>query len=326
MSFLDESVLTLSIVVPALNEEENIPELYAKIVEAMEDLDERSFEIVFVDDGSTDGTFGVMKELADNDQRVRVIRLRTNMGKSAGYSVGFAMAQGDVVVTMDADLQDDPSEIGKFLEKLAEGYDMVTGWKYRGKGSVGRALPSRLFNRVVSTATGLGLHDFNCPFKAYRREILQDLNLYGELYRFIPALLHTRGYKIGEMKVENLPRKYGESKFGLERFMRGYLDLITVLFITRYDQSPLYLFGYAGTLLFAAGFLLDAVLTIRGVFFNGEIAHTAALLLGSLRMLLGVQIFAIGLVSDLVVSRERRDLNYYPIQEVLGIEDVDTRI
>jgi glycosyltransferase involved in cell wall biosynthesis len=326
MNSPDEASVALSIVVPALNEEENVPELYARIVKAMEDLDENSYEIVFVDDGSTDGTFGVMEDLAGADQRVRVVRFRTNMGKSAGYSVGFSVAQGAVVITMDADLQDDPLEIGKFLEKLAEGYDSVTGWKYRGKGSIGRALPSRIFNRVVSLATGLGLHDINCPFKAYRREILKDLNLYGELYRFIPALLHNRGYKIAEIRVENLPRKYGKSKFGFERFMRGYLDLITVLFITRYDQSPLYLFGYAGTLLFAAGFLLDAFLTIRGVFFTGEIAHTAALLLGILLMLLGVQMFATGLVSDLVVSRERRDQDFYPIQEMLGITDADTRV
>jgi glycosyltransferase involved in cell wall biosynthesis len=323
MASADQALTDLSIIVPAFNEEESIPEVYLKIVHALEAVHEGSYEIVFIDDGSTDGTFKAMKELADSDSQVKVVSFRTNMGKSAGYSVGFKLARGEVVITMDADLQDDPSEIGKFLKKLAEGYDMVTGWKYRGKGSPSRSIPSKLFNRVVAMVTGLELHDFNCPFKAYRREVLRDLNLYGELYRFIPVLLFSRGYQIAEIRVDNLPRKHGKSKFGLERFMRGYLDLITVLFITRYDQSPLYLFGYAGTLLFVIGFLLDAYLTVRGVFFTGRIAHTAALLLGILLMLLGVQLFATGLVSDLVVSRERRNLGYYPIRKVLGIEHVD---
>lgn len=325
MNSEEDTSLDLSIVLPALNEQDNIAELYARIVEALENLQEGSYEIIFVDDGSTDGTFQVMKELAGQDDRVRVARFRKNMGKAAGYSVGFRMARGDVTITMDADLQDDPSEIGKFLDKLTEGYDVVTGWKHRGKGSPSRALPSKIFNLVVARMTGLKLHDFNCPFKAYRHHVLQDLNLYGELYRFIPVLLHNRGYKIAEIQVENHPRKHGKSKYGLERFMRGYLDLITILFITRYDQSPLYLFGYMGTLLFVAGFLLDAFLTIRGVFFTGQVAHTAALLLGILLMLLGVQLFAVGLVSDLIVSRERRDLGFYPIEQTLGRDHVDRR-
>jgi glycosyltransferase involved in cell wall biosynthesis len=326
MSSADRQLPALSIVVPALNEEKSISELYFSIAQAMEGLDEIAYEIIFIDDGSTDGTLGAMEKLAGDDDRLQIVSFRTNMGKAAGYSVGFRIAQGEVVVTMDADLQDDPSEIGKLLEKLDEGYDMVTGWKYRGKGSASRALPSRIFNCVVSMVTGLRLHDFNCPLKAYRRDILQDLNLYGELYRFIPVLLYNRGYRIAEIKVENLPRKHGKSHFGFERFMRGYLDLITVLFITRYDQSPLYLFGYAGTLLFILGFVLDAFLTIRGVFFTGKIAHTAALLLGILLMLLGVQIFAVGLVSDLIVSRERRGIEYYPIQKTVGFNDVDDRV
>ena len=307
----------LSIVIPVLDEEKNIPELYGKIVNALHGLGESSYEIIFIDDGSTDDTLGMLERLHTEDSSVKIVKFRTNLGKAAAYSVGFMKAQGDIVITMDGDLQDDPTEIGKFLDKIEEGYDVVTGWKHRGKGPMAKKLPSKFFNRVVSIVTGLKLHDFNCPFKAYRHHVLKNLRIYGELYRFIPVLLYTKGYRIAEIKVENHPRKYGRSKYGCGRFMRGFLDLITVVFITQYDQSPLYLFGYAGTLLFAVGFLIDAILTFQGLFITGRVGHTALLLLGILLMILGVQLFATGLLGDLVISRQRQDLDSYAIEKTV---------
>jgi hypothetical protein len=203
------------------------------------------------------------------------------------------------------------------IEAMSEGYDVVVGWKYKGKGPVARAWPSRIFNFIVSRTTNLALNDFNCPFKAYRHYVIKDLHIYGELHRFIPVLLHHRGYRIQEIKVENYPRKHGTSKYGLERFMRGFLDLTTVLFITRYNESPLYLFGLGGITLFSVGFLIDLFLTIRGVFFTGQIGHTAMLIFGVLLMILGVQLFALGLTVDLSISRESRRLDYYPIRTIL---------
>ncbi len=200
---------------------------------------------------------------------------------------------------------------------MAEGYDVVAGWKYQGKGKATRALPSRFFNKIVSSTTGLHLNDFNCPFKAYRHYVLKDIRIYGELHRFIPVLLHNKGYRIKEIKVQNRPRKHGTSKYGFERFMRGYLDLATVLFLTRYTESPLYLYGYGGSLLFLIGFMIDLFLTVRGVFFTGVIGHTAMLIFGVLLMLLGVQLFAVGFIADLMISRERRSLDSYPIRTVL---------
>lgn len=305
----------ISVVVPVHNEAGSVEELYQRTA-AVLDTNRLDWELIYVDDGSEDDTFSHLEELHASDCRVKVITFRRNMGKAAAYSAGFLRARGEVVITMDGDLQDDPAEIPKFLEAI-EGSDVVVGWKYEGKGAVDRAWPSRFFNFVLSRMTSLKLHDFNCPFKAYRRYVLKDLHIYGELHRFIPVLLQHRGYQIKEIKVKNLPRSYGRSKYGLERYVRGALDMITVLFITRYNESPLYLFGLAGGLLFAVGFLIDLFLTVRGIFFTGRIGHTAMLIFGVLLMILGIQLFAIGLTVDLTISRERRTLDYYPIRTIL---------
>lgn len=317
MKPITQPKLDVSIVVPAYNEEANVAELYRRVAGVM-DQTAREWELLFVDDGSQDATFSKLEELHALDNRVKVISFRRNMGKAAAYSAGFLTAQGDVVITMDADLQDDPAEIPQFLEAIAEGYDVVAGWKHEGKGKAERAWPSRFFNLVVSKVTKISLHDFNCPFKAYRHYVLKDIHIYGELHRFIPALLHNKGYRIKEIKVKNLPRQHGRSKYGFERYMRGFLDLITVMFLTRYNESPLYLFGFSGVLLFLAGFSIDLFLTIRGLFFTGQVGHTAMLILGVLLMLLGVQLFAVGLIADLIISRETRSLDYYPIRSFLA--------
>lgn len=313
--------LEITIVVPVFNEEENVEELYQRTMAVLDGL-EKSWELIYVDDGSSDATFTRLEELHQQDNRVKVVSFRRNMGKAAAYSAGFMSATGDIIITMDGDLQDDPAEIPKFIDAMNEGYDVVAGWKYRGKGEassqLGRGIPSKLFNTTVSSFSKLELHDFNCPFKAYRHYVLKDLRIYGELHRFIPVLLYNKGYRIKEIKVENYPRKHGTSKYGLERFMRGYLDLATVLFLTRYNESPLYLYGYSGSLMFISGFMIDLFLVIRGIFFADTIGHTAMLLFGILLMLLGVQLFAVGLIADLIVSRESRTLNSYPIRTTLS--------
>jgi glycosyltransferase involved in cell wall biosynthesis len=323
MKHLAQPKLDVSIIVPVFNEEDNVEELYRRVRNVMQNITPK-WEIIFVDDGSRDSTFAKLQQLHSADNRLKVVSFRRNMGKAAAYSAGFLTAQGDAIITMDGDLQDDPAEIPLFLEALAEGYDVVAGWKHEGKGKAERAWPSRFFNLVVSSVTKIKLHDFNCPFKAYRHYVLQDIHIYGELHRFIPALLNSKGYRIKEIKVSNLPRQHGSSKYGFERYLRGFLDLITVMFLTKYNESPLYLFGLSGVLLFLTGFSIDLFLTIRGLFFTGQIGHTAMLIFGVLLMLLGVQLFAVGLIADLIISRETRSLAYYPIRDFLGDTAVDS--
>ena len=225
----------LSFVLPVYNEQESLTTLHRRIAEVMSGRSE-SFEMVFVDDGSTDGSIDVLTGLHRQDPRVKVVQLRRNFGKSAAYSAGFERARGEFIITMDTDLQDDPAEIPAFLDKLDQGFDVVSGWKYEGKGALEKSLPSRFFNGVVRRATGIPLHDFNCPFKAYRRDVLREIHIYGELHRFIPVLAHSRGFTIVEIKIKNLPRQFGQSKYGLKRYVRGMLDLMTVMFITRFAQ------------------------------------------------------------------------------------------
>ena len=242
----------ISFVLPVYNEHESLRTLHGKITEVMRGRPER-FEMLFVDDGSTDASPDVLTELHLEDPAVRVVQFRRNFGKSAAYTAGFARARGEIIVTLDTDLQDDPSEIPAFLDTLSQGFDVVTGWKHEGKGPLEKSLPSRLFNGVVRRATGIPLHDFNCPFKAYRREVLQEFRIYGELHRFIPVLAHSKGFTIAEIKIKNLPRQYGQSKYGLKRYLRGLLDLMTVLFVTRFANRPMHLLGLAGLVTTAMG-------------------------------------------------------------------------
>ena len=322
------SKLDVSVVVPVLNEEDNVEELYRRTAVAL-DKQVHSWEMIYVDDGSQDATFARLEKMHHQDGRVKVVSFRRNQGKAAAYTAGFLCADGEIIITMDGDLQDDPAEIPKFLAAMDEGYDVVSGWKYRGKGEassqLGRGLPSRMFNIIVARMSGLYLNDFNCPFKAYRHYVLKDLHIYGELHRFIPVLLHNKGYRIKQIKVENYPRQHGISKYGFERFMRGYLDLATVLFLTRYTESPLYFYGYGGSLLFLTGFFIDLFLTVRGLFFTGVIGHTALLIFGVLLMVLGIQLFAIGFIADLIISRDRRNIDSYPIRTILAQSRSDKR-
>jgi glycosyltransferase involved in cell wall biosynthesis len=300
----------ISLVLPVFDEEGNLRELHAKIDAAMRAVGE-PYEILFIDDGSRDGSARILEELQRSDRCVRVVQLRRNFGKAAAYSAGFDHARGAIVITMDADLQDDPAEIPLFLDAIAAGHDMVVGWKHEGKGPIGKSLPSRLFNRVVKWITGIPLHDFNCPFKAYRSEVLREIHVYGELHRYIPVLAHARGFSLAEIKVRNLPRKAGRSKYGIERYLRGMLDLLTISFITRFARRPMHLIGLGGILAcltgvaIVGGIVLAHLLYITGVVADESwnIHDRPALSLGVLMIVVGVQLFSIGLLGELVVTK-----------------------
>ena len=310
--------LDISVVVPVFNEEQSLAPLCEKLLHVLPDITDR-FEIIFIDDGSTDGSPVVLEELHRQQSRVRVIQFRRNLGKSAALSVGFSASRGNVIITMDADLQDDPEEIPKFLETLDQGYDLVSGWKYPRLDPPSKTLPSAVFNWTTRMMTGLPLHDLNCGFKAYRREVTEELHIHGELYRYIPVLAHWRGFKITEIKVHHYPRQYGESKYGLERFSRGFLDLLTVLFLNRYNRRPLHLFGWIGLLTVLVGLVSLAYLSILWLEGVRPIGTRPLLSFGVLFVFMGIQFISFGLLAELVtqtLSSARED--DYPIKRKLG--------
>ena len=314
-----ETQLGISVVVPVYNEEQSLRPLYDALTAALERLGQ-SYEIVFVDDGSRDGSFATLKALHDQDQRIRVIRFRRNFGKTPALVAGFSYARGETVFTMDADLQDDPEEMAKFLEKLDEGYDLVSGWKYPRHDPFTKTFPSFFFNRMVSVTTGVRLHDINCGFKAYRREVLDDVKLYGELHRFIPVLAHDRGFRVTEVKVRHHKRKYGKSKFGARRFLRGFLDLIMVLFLKQYLQTPLRLFGAIGLFSTVAGILVDLYVVLdRFLPFGSheEIHNRPLLFVGILLLIFGISFILTGLQSEMIRHFAYRPNDEYSIRQVL---------
>lgn len=304
--------LDLSFVVPFLDENDSIKALYAGIVENCEALG-KSFEIIFVDDGSRDGGACIVRDLAQHDSRISLIRFRRNFGKSAALSAGFSAARGTIVFTMDADLQDDPSELPRFIAVIESGADVVSGWKQFRHDPVDKTLPSRLFNAAVNRVFGLRLHDHNCGFKAYRAEALTELNLYGELHRFVPALLFARGFNIVELPVTHHPRRFGKSKFGAGRLIKGALDLMTVSLTTRYGARPLHLFGGAGLVLAMFGFAILFYLSAIWMLDMGAIGGRPLLMLGMLLMLLGSQLVGTGLLGELLLSRTIREQDKYVV-------------
>jgi glycosyltransferase involved in cell wall biosynthesis len=291
----------ISIVVPLHNEERSIALLYEELQAALDPLGQ-AWDIVFVDDGSTDGSFAALTRLHSAHDNVHVVRLRRNFGKAAALATGFAHAQGETVVTIDADLQDDPAEIPRLLVKLDEGFDLVTGWKTRRRDPLRRRVLSRIFNWVTGRVSGLRLHDMNCGLKAYRSEVLHGLRLYGELHRFIPVLAHYRGFRIAELPVNHRPREHGRSRYGVERYVRGFLDLLTVSFIGRYRHRPLHLFGGLGLVLGAAGLAILVYLTIVK-FLGHAIGERPLLTLGVLLVVVGLQFFSLGLISEMLTSQ-----------------------
>jgi glycosyltransferase involved in cell wall biosynthesis len=306
----------VSVLVPVLDEAETVEELAARVAAVLDRLG-RSFEIVFIDDGSSDGTPDRVRAARERDPRVRLIRLRRNFGKAAALSAGFDHSHGAILVTMDGDLQDDPEEIPRFLEALEDGkLDLVSGWKRQRQDPASKRLPSRLFNWATRRLAQVDLHDFNCGFKAYRREVLGEIAVYGELHRYIPVLASRRGFAVGEIEVHHHPRLHGVSKYGWDRLYKGLLDLITVLFITRYTRRPLHLFGTAGLLFLSAGFAINlylAILWARGA----HLSSRPLLLLGVLLMLLGIQVLTTGLIGEMITLKNFRRRDSYSVKERL---------
>jgi glycosyltransferase involved in cell wall biosynthesis len=292
---------SISVVIPVHDEERSVALLLDEIRSALEPLD-RTWEAIFVDDGSTDGTFSALTRLYAHNDEVRVVRLRRNFGKSAALMAGFAQARGEIVVTIDGDLQDDPSEIPRLLAKLDEGFDLVSGWKKERRDPWRRRVLSRIFNVVAGRMSGLRLHDMNCGLKAYRAEVVHGLRIYGELHRFLPVLAHYRGYRIAEIPVNHRPRSHGRSRYGVERYLRGFLDLLSVSFISRYRQRPLHLFGGLGLVLGLAGFGILVYLTVLKAL-GESIGERPLLILGVLLVVVGMQFFSLGLLSEMVTSQ-----------------------
>jgi glycosyltransferase involved in cell wall biosynthesis len=293
----------LSVVVPAMNEEGNIPALHRAIADVL-DATDTSFELILVDDGSIDGTWQAIEALSARDRRVIGLRHRRNFGKARGLATGFAAASGDLILTMDADLQDDPAEIPRFLAKLEEGFDLVSGWKQRRQDPLGKTLPSRVFNATVRAVSGVPLHDFNCGFKIYRADVVRTIRLYGELHRFTPVLAHAEGFRVGELPVRHHPRRWGTSKYGWSRLIKGFLDLLTVTFLTEYRQRPMHVLGVPGVVALGAGGLIGLWLTAEKIFSDASIGNRPLLLLAVLLVLVGVQFFGLGLLGELLVHGE----------------------
>jgi glycosyltransferase involved in cell wall biosynthesis len=308
--------LDVSVLVPVKDEEESVRELATRVTAVLDRLG-RSFELIFIDDGSGDGTVQRIREAHAVDSRVKLVRLRRNFGKAAALSAGFDQCRGRIIITMDGDLQDDPDEIPRFLETLEEkDLDLVSGWKHQRRDPASKRLPSLVYNWVTRRVAGVDLHDFNCGFKAYRREVLEQISVYGELHRYIPVLASRRGFTIGEIPVNHHPRRHGVSKYGWDRLYKGLLDLLTVLFITRYTRRPLHLFGAAGLVFLALGFGINLYLAILWV--GGEfLSNRPLLLLGVLLMLLGIQTLTTGLLGEMITFKNFRRPDSYSVKERL---------
>jgi glycosyltransferase involved in cell wall biosynthesis len=311
----------ISVVVPVHDEERSVALLYDELRAALEPL-AAPWEAIFVDDGSTDGTFSALTRLHNAEENVRVVRLRRNFGKAAALVAGFDQAHGEIVVTIDGDLQDDPAEIPRLLAKLQEGFDLVSGWKTHRRDPITRRIPSKIFNWGAGRMSGLRLHDMNCGLKAYRAEVVHGLRLYGELHRFIPVLAHYRGFRIAELAVNHRPREHGRSRYGVERYLRGFLDLLTVSFIGRYRHRPLHLFGGFGLLLGLIGSAILVYLTVIKAL-GHAIGQRPLLLLGVLLVVIGMQFFSLGLISEMITSHheeraQERDRAELLVDEILS--------
>lgn len=308
--------LDVSIVIPVLNEEGAVEELSDKLVTVLGSTG-RSFEIVFVDDGSKDGTAERVRDAHARDPRVKLVRLRRNFGKAAALCAGFDHSTGRIVITMDGDLQDDPAEVPRFLAKLEdETLDLVSGWKKERQDPASKRYPSLLFNWVTRKLAQIDLHDFNCGFKAYRREVLSEIALYGELHRYIPVLASRRGFAVGEMTVKHHRREHGVSKYGWDRYYKGPLDLMTVLFITRYTRRPLHLFGVIGLWSMMAGLFINTYLAVSWLM-GESLSNRPLLLLGVLLMLLGIQVLTTGLLGEMITFKGFRRSDSYSVRELL---------
>ncbi|TKJ39799.1 glycosyltransferase [candidate division LCP-89 bacterium B3_LCP] len=308
--------ITVSAVIPLLNEEESLRELYELLAENLTQYD--SWEIIFVDDGSTDSSLIILEELRSRDARIKIISFQMNYGKSAALDAGFNAALGKYIITLDADLQDDPGEIPNLIAELEKGNDLVSGWKKKRRDPISKTVPSKIWNLLTSILTGLRIHDFNCGLKAYRREVTRRLPVYGEMHRFLPAIVHWEGFRVTEIPVQHHPRKYGKTKYGARRFLNGLLDLLTIQFLVRYKKKPMHLFGLAGLIFTFAGFLILVYLTwgwLNGIW----IGDRPLFLLGILLVVFGAQSFSLGLIGEML-TRSSSDQHEYLIRLKEGFD------
>ncbi len=311
----------ISTVIPVYNEAESLEKLHAELA-AVAEAQDYKLDIIFVDDGSTDGSWDVIERLAEADERVHGIRFRRNFGKAAALSAGFDAVQGDLVMTLDADLQDDPKEIPRFIEKLGEGLDVVSGWKQVRHDPWHKVWPSRVFNGMVSRMTGVKLHDHNCGMKCYRREVLSEVRLYGEMHRFVPVLANSRGFKVGEIPIEHRAREFGHSKYGVKRFIKGFLDLLTVTFLTGFGQRPQHLLGSLGlTSFFFGGSMMTYLAFIWAtsrILPGMEVVHlhqSPMLAYALALLLLGSQMLSMGFLAELITAKTSRDADIYSVMQ-----------
>jgi glycosyltransferase involved in cell wall biosynthesis len=308
----------ISVVVPLLNEAESLPELAKELEYNLNGITNGNYEVIFVDDGSTDDSFEVIRTINRKNKRFKAIRFRRNYGKSAALAVGFNTAQGSFVATMDADLQDDPKELSPMLHRLKEGFDMVSGWKKERKDPISKTIPSKFFNWVTSKVSKVKLHDFNCGLKMYRWEVTKTLDIYGEMHRYIPALAHWEGFKVTEIVVNHRERKYGKTKFGLSRFVNGFLDLMTVMLTTKYFKRPLHFFGTIGTILTLIGFAISLTLSIQWFIGDTFLSNRPLVLFGLGLIIVGVQFISTGLLGEMIVKNSIKDnVSNYSIKERL---------
>ncbi len=315
--------ILITVIIPLMNEEKSLPTLHEQLLETLTTLN-RPSEIIFVDDGSTDDSFKILAELYAKSDYIKVIRFRRNFGKAAALQAGISEAHGEIIITMDADLQDSPKEIPRFLAELDKGYDIVSGWKKDRYDPLHKTLPSKLFNWITSWVSGIAIHDFNCGFKAYRREVFDHVKLYGELHRYIPVLAGWKGFRVGEIVVEHQPRKSGESKYGIERLPKGLFDLMTIYVTRKYESRPLHVFGVLGLL---SGFIGVSALTYLSVLWfldMGPIGNRPLLFLGILLTLFGGQLVSFGLLAEMISKSEHRHEVPFVVAERLCKQETAT--
>jgi glycosyltransferase involved in cell wall biosynthesis len=315
---------TISVIVPLYNERDSLRELYCRLVAVLRDVVD-SYEIIFVDDGSTDGSIEEIRELSRSNSNVRYCRFRRNFGKSAALAAGFRACRYEVIVTLDADLQDLPEELPLLINKLDEGYDLVSGWRYVRRDRFSRCMGSLFYNRFTSWLTGIRLHDINCGFKCYRREVLDEVMIYGERHRYIPVLASYRGFRLGEVKIKHASRMYGNSRYGIERILGGMFSLLTVILMTRYTNKPLHFFGLMGICLGGVGAAIDLYLICMRVFLKEWLSNRPLLIIGTLLVIVGVQFVLFGLLAEMVAFSYRRESDYSitetsPEENALGLD------
>jgi len=302
----------VSIVIPLFNEEESLIPLYERLCKVFSE----DVEFIFVDDGSYDKSLEILEGIANKDIRVKVISFRRNFGKSAALAAGFKKAKGDVIVTMDADLQDQPEEIPALINKLKEGYDLVVGWKYPRLDPLSKRLPSKVINFITSLFTGLKIHDMNSGLKVMKRDVVEEVAIYGELHRYMPHLVYMKGFKVTEAKVKHAERKFGKSKFGAKRFIAGLFDLVTVIFLGKFGKKPLHFFGVFGLILFLAGLLINVYIAYLRFRYGNIMGRLPLLLLGILNMVIGVQFVSLGLIGELLTSFYVKEKEYSVKKEI----------